>query len=294
MKQQQLSNTDWQLLSEYLDGQISARDKAALEKRLQTQEELRAGLDELRQTRALLRSVSKQRVPRNFTLTAAMVEKVRPRPWLRLIPALNFTSAAAALAVIVVMVVNFLPGAMPAAAPAAPAASDAPSIMAAESQPEVALTPAPMGGTPVIIQWGGGLGGGGGMGGDTVSAAPEMQAMPQSEVARDFKGAPGAEPLPPQSGLEMAAPALTATPEQQTFAAAPFEGSGPIMGVVPAEEAQAYNAQQIQDAAAESATSSVESQPAPDGWAIPTAVGLGVLALGAGITAYMLRRKAAA
>jgi len=262
---------------------------------LQTQEELRAGLDELRQTRALLRSVSKQRVPRNFTLTPAMVEKVRPRPWLRLIPVLNFTSAAAALAVIVLMVVNILPGAMPAAAPAA---SDAPSIMAAESQPEVALTPAPMGGTPVIIQWGGGLGGGGGMGGDTVSAAPEMQSMPQSNDTRDFKGAPGAEPLPPESSLEMAAPALTATPEpaaeQQTFAAAPIEGSGPIMGVVPAEEAQAYNAQQIQDAAAESTTSSVEPQPDSDGWTIPTAVGLGVLALGAGITAYVLRRKAVA
>ena len=82
MKQQQLTNNDWQLLSEYLDGQISPRDKASLEKRLQTQVELREGLEELRQTRMILRSATKQRVPRNFTLTPNMVEKARPKPWL--------------------------------------------------------------------------------------------------------------------------------------------------------------------------------------------------------------------
>lgn len=279
MKQQQITNTDWQLLSEYLDGQISARDKATLEKRMQTQEELRAGLDELRQTRALLRTVTKQRVPRNFTLTPAMVEQVRPRPWLRWIPVLNFASAAAALAVAVMMLVNFLPGATPAAAPAPTAGSEATSLMAAESQPDVQLEPAPLGGTPVIIQWGGGMGGGAGTGGAVENMPTNMLSIPEADVARDMKAPDASSPA-------------SASPQ---IASAPLEGSDPILGVVPADEAQAQNQRQIEEAAVPAAQvdAYANQETPPNNWLVPVAVGLGLIALAAGVASYWLRRKAA-
>jgi hypothetical protein len=281
---QQLTNNDWQLLSEYLDGQISPRDRAALEKRLQNQAELRDGLEELRQTRILLRSVNKQRVPRNFTLTPSMVEQARPRPWLRLIPALNFTSATAALAVVVMMAISFLPGFNTAAAPAP---TQAAALMAAENSSE----PAPYGGTPVIIQWGGGaygLGGvdGRGGGGGVEPPATIMQAAPSADLSPSQKNL---DPQAPAESPEMAnpeAPAANAALESVAVAAAPLEGSGPILGAVPPEQAQADNQRAIQDATSQRVT----DQQAQN-WVLPAIV-LSLVAVLAALASYLLRRKA--
>lgn len=295
MKQQQLSNNDWQLLSEYLDGQISPRDKSNLEKRLQTQAELREGLEELRQTRMILRSATKQRVPRNFTLTPSMVEKVRPRPWLRSVPVLNFASAAAALALVVVMVYGLLPGAMPASQP--PAATDTATLMSAESAPEAADA---SGEAPKIIQWGGGaygLGGGGDaspMGG--IDAPPMMQAPP---VIKDL-GAPetGMMDIPPEAAAPeagvMEAPSEGEPPSQaeNRIALAPLEGAGPILGIVPPQEAQAENQRELAKQAVEAAQEPA-AQPATNNWMIPAVV-LGVIALAAALASYILRRRAQA
>lgn len=294
MKQQQLSNNDWQLLSEYLDGQISPRDKANLEKRLQTQTELREGLEELRQTRMILRSATKQRVPRNFTLTSSMVEKVRPRPWLRFVPVLNFASAAAALALVVVMVYGLLPGALPASP--APAATDTATLMAAESAPEAADA---NGEAPKIILWGGGaygLGGGGDaspMGGG-IDAPPMMQAPP---VIKDL-GAPETSmmDIPPQEAAPeagvMEAPSEGEPPSQaeNRIALAPLEGAGPILGIVPPQEAQAENQRELAKQAVETAQEPAV-QPAGNNWVIPAVV-LGAIALAAALASYILRRRA--
>jgi hypothetical protein len=174
-QQQQLSSQDWQLLSEYLDGQLSSREKNRLEQRIERQPELRSGLEELRRTRQTLRSVRMQRVPRSFTLTPAMVQQPRPNPLLRLVPVLNFASALAGVAVVITLLVGLLPGLYPAAQPAASPASNYVPAQAAP-QPDQTLNPTP----PQIIQWGynggaeggvrvlaqgkGGAGGGGGGG----------------------------------------------------------------------------------------------------------------------------------
>ena len=89
----QISPNDWQTLSEYLDGQLSNRERVQIEARLQTSEDLRSGLEEIRRTRAILRTLPKRRAPRNFILTPAMVPQRRaalPRafPYLRLASAL--------------------------------------------------------------------------------------------------------------------------------------------------------------------------------------------------------------
>lgn len=281
MKQQQLSNNDWQLLSEYLDGQISPRDKASLEKRLQTQVELREGLEELRQTRMILRSATKQRVPRNFTLTPNMVEKARPKPWLRFVPVLNFASAAAALALVVVMVYGLLPGAVPASAPAAPAATEAASLMAQEAAPAADASAE----APDIIMWGGGaygLGGGGDMGG--ISPPPMMQAAP---VIKDLNTPP--EAAAPEMGILEAPPAAGQPAPENRIAQDPLEGSEPILGVVPPEEARAENQRQLAQQAVETAR---EAQPAERNWVVPAVV-LGAVALAAALSSYILRRKAA-
>jgi anti-sigma factor RsiW len=68
----QITPRDWETLSAYLDDQLSAPDRREIENSLVNNPELRQSLEELRQTRMILRSLPKLRAPRNFTLTASM------------------------------------------------------------------------------------------------------------------------------------------------------------------------------------------------------------------------------
>src|SRR5450756_475407 len=86
---------DWEILSAYLDGQLSDREMTQLRQRLDAQPELQRALDELQRTKMVLRSAPRRRVPRNFTLTPAMAPT--PKPWYRLAPTLSFASALAFL-----------------------------------------------------------------------------------------------------------------------------------------------------------------------------------------------------
>jgi anti-sigma factor RsiW len=86
---------DMENLSAYLDGQISHSQRTRLEIRIQSDAVLAAALEELRQTRGLLRRTPQRRAPRNFTLTARMAG-IRP-PVPRLVPALSWASAVAML-----------------------------------------------------------------------------------------------------------------------------------------------------------------------------------------------------
>jgi hypothetical protein len=259
-QKQQISSKDWQLLSEYLDGQLSLRDRSQLEKRLNQQPNLREGLDELRQTRSILRSVRMQRVPRNFTLTPAMVRQSQPSIWQQLVPVLNFSSAIAALALVVILAFQFLPNTATTATQqksAAEAPAAAPLISAQENQAAASGTP------QMIIQWGPaadnqpqrayGMGGGGGGAGypssDLSNAAPAITspgfAVPQPGQSEQPPAAgkaltqpQGAAPAATDSASAAAssasgiAPALTATPE------APIAGSGPaVEPVLPAAPA---------------------------------------------------------
>ena len=86
---------DVELLSAYLDGQISPSDSSRLESRLLTDPELASTLQALRESRGLLRRLPKRRAPRNFTLTPKMVGQKPPLP--RSYPILRFATALAAL-----------------------------------------------------------------------------------------------------------------------------------------------------------------------------------------------------
>lgn len=247
-QQQQLSQQDWQLLSAYLDGQLSANDQAKLEKRLREQAGLRGALEELKTTRAMLRGAGKQRVPRNFTLTAAMVEKARPHPLLRLVPVLNFASAAAALAVVILLVVGLLPGANPAMQAASPATG--PTLNAVEDTT----------GQPAPFIWNTAPEGLGGGSGTDASAAPEtMSAKGMGGGAAD--AGPGFV-LPPQVVTELPpveAPAAEPAPEIQR--AVPTESAGALM--IPAMTATPAPAGTMVPAAPGQITPQEADQPAP-------------------------------
>lgn len=133
---------DVELLSAYLDGQISPSDSSRLESRLASDPELAATLQALRESRGLLRRLPKRRAPRNFTLTYAMVGKKPPLP--RSYPIFRFATALAAILFVFSYATNQV------------------SIMAS-SAPQAAY----------------GIGGGSGGGdGNDAADAPMMEAMP--------------------------------------------------------------------------------------------------------------------
>jgi len=139
---------DIEQLSAYLDGQLSQSQKTRLIARIVKEPALAQAMEELRQTRNLLRETPQRRSPRKFTLTPRMAG-IRP-PVPRVVPALSWASAAAVLLFIITFGYNLLPlGGFGAAAPRAadsyasgrgggpPAATSAPA-----TQPPVFPAPA--------------------------------------------------------------------------------------------------------------------------------------------------------
>jgi anti-sigma factor RsiW len=86
---------DMEILSAYLDGQLSSSDRTRLEKRIHTDENLAEALKALRHTRTLLLQTPHRRAPRNFTLTPKMAGIRAPVP--RLVPVFSWASAVALL-----------------------------------------------------------------------------------------------------------------------------------------------------------------------------------------------------
>ncbi len=114
-------------LSAYIDGALSPRERARLEARLAQDADLRARLESLQRTVALVRGLPPVPAPRNFLLTPAMVRPLapvahRPAPKARrLAPALTFATVISGLLCIVLLVGNLLTpgwGGPGAAAPA--------------------------------------------------------------------------------------------------------------------------------------------------------------------------------
>lgn len=99
------SDRDWEALSAYLDGQLTSKDRARLDIRLEDDPDLRAAIEDLHRTRLMLRSLSEIRAPRNFALTPEMAgirSGTRQPP--NAYPVLRLASALAAIFFIVVFV----------------------------------------------------------------------------------------------------------------------------------------------------------------------------------------------
>lgn len=97
-----ISKRDLETLSSYLDGQLTPRERAQLETRLQTELELRTALEQIWQTQAAVRTLPFLRAPRNYTLTPRMVGARKQSP--RLYPTLGLASALASFIFILVLI----------------------------------------------------------------------------------------------------------------------------------------------------------------------------------------------
>lgn len=110
-----MKRRDLELLSSYLDGQLSPSDSARLEARLASDPNLRTVMDDLREARTLLRRLPSRKAPRNFTLTREMVGQTPPMP--RAYPAFRFVTALATLLLFFTVGLNFLAPQMASQAP---------------------------------------------------------------------------------------------------------------------------------------------------------------------------------
>lgn len=143
-----IKSRDWEALSAYLDGQLSTRERTRLETRLRSDSELQAALEELRQTRGVLRRLPRFRVPRNFILTPEMVQLKRDTP--RIFPVLRFASVLAMILLAFVVIGDIMIPSAPGLSPAMETAFDvyAPPQMAekvAEIQEEAEAYPSELG-----------------------------------------------------------------------------------------------------------------------------------------------------
>ncbi|NMB55012.1 MAG: hypothetical protein GYA15_09965 [Leptolinea sp.] len=119
-----LTNRDWELISAYLDGALSAEDTRRIEARLSKEADFREAYQSLMRTRGILRSTPVVKRHRNFFLTPEMVQIPR---WYWLIPVFNFGSAIAAVLAILFLVMDILPAGK-LASPVSPARESASMI----------------------------------------------------------------------------------------------------------------------------------------------------------------------
>jgi hypothetical protein len=300
-KPRQLSPQEWQLLSAYLDNQVSPAERNQIEKQLASDAAYRQAAESLRQTRTVIRGMPLRRVPHAFTLTPDMV-KAR-RKW-GLFPALRLSSAFAAIASVVLFALQLLPGMMNVAAPAAaPVAPDAMALSSAEEA---------IGTEPPVIYWGGppaeakGMGGGGGgdgtypggMGGgapDTIYGMPNTAAtpaiqfeIPQATQAAGVGAAAPQESMPadptPEPPMALAQQP-TAAPE--TARSAEELQNGPVLGLRPQDSGKV-----IAESQSTAANQAVEEEPSiPTRSLLPAAIGLAGLAVITAIATLLLNKK---
>jgi anti-sigma factor RsiW len=95
---------DVEQLSALLDGKLSRAESEQIEQRLKSDRALRAVMEDLAQTRRLLRKLPARRAPRNFTLTPKMAGVKPPVP--RAVPTLRYATVLATLLLVFSMAAN--------------------------------------------------------------------------------------------------------------------------------------------------------------------------------------------
>jgi hypothetical protein len=228
-----LPDSDIELLSSYIDNQLGAPERAALERRLSAEPRLRAELDDLRATASLLRGLEPVRPPRSFTLDRA---QARRRPsFLPLAWAMQLGGGLAGLALVLMASLQMIGGvggstamapappaaamqapaatqALPAAAMQAPAATEAPTISAAAA---AAAAPVPMAAETMSTEAPADAS-------DTVRQTDPAEAtanasggaaVPTADIAASGSSSPGTAALDPSAGP----PATKVAPQPDRF-----------------------------------------------------------------------------
>jgi anti-sigma factor RsiW len=137
----QLNDRDLELISAYIDGQLSAEERREVERRLDNEANLRLAYEELRATVQVLRDLEPVRPPRSLTLDPANVALQRPPAtrlgWGRLLQVAGVFAAVLVAAIGTLSVIGSLgSGAMaPAPMVAAPTTAPASPLELHESAP---------------------------------------------------------------------------------------------------------------------------------------------------------------
>jgi hypothetical protein len=268
-----ITKREYEQLSAYVDGQLSAREKNRLEERIGKLPELQSALLDIKQIKSLLGTVPHRHAPRNFTLTPAMVAEIeaqQKRPGRRdLFPVFSFTSALATIALVASFVIQLLPGSQSlwsANTIAKEELAQQPTMqveMAPEEPPITGITGAtqeagilealpsmkleqPQQGVsdtrqPPVIMWNNPNNNV-----ETYSMGGESAALPGEKGLGGGSGMSGsAEPLPegaiivPLEGVASLQPtAVAAQPAAPTVEsnAKKLEGESPILGIPPADQ----------------------------------------------------------
>jgi hypothetical protein len=279
-----ISMREWEALSAYLDGQLPARERVRLETRLNQAPELRSALEDLRRTRAVLRSQPKVRAPRNFTLTPDMVGlKARPVRRAPAYPFFRLSSALAAFLFLLVLVgdltglpsrLGFGGAAQPAQVAMAPAAAPLESAQGVnEAYPE----PTQEAGQAFQAQ----------SSQAKTTQAPMMMMVPTTPTpgaaatAEAPRAAMPVHPTPEGTPFGVAGGGL---PPTSSVTEAPPTQAATIAPPSPATEDYAYpEASQVR-----------ESQPSGFSPLRTVEVVLALLAVGSGLIAFLLRRAGSA
>lgn len=254
-----LSFKDYQLLSTYMDGQLSTREKARVESMLAGDPDFKIAFDEFTRLKKMMKAMPKAKAPRNFTLSAAVAPQKPQRFFLA--PALNY----AALVTAIIFV--FLFAGTRLALPFTTKQAEAPQAMVLSASDEsAAVSPTSM----PMINWGmyGGIGGkgGGGAEGSGLGGGPSIAAVPDN----------GGGEVTPEANLQG-----TESPEQLT--PEPTGDTSQIILGIPDES--------VRGKELTGSNAPTEPQPLVMNWLLVGEIGLAVLAVGFAVAAFFLRKR---
>lgn len=239
----QIKSRDWEALSAYLDGQLSNREHTRLQTRLKSNPDLQSALEDLRQTRSVIRGLPMLRVPRNFRLTPEMVGIKRDKT--RFIPVLRLASVLAMVLLAFVFIGDF----MLLSAPGTQQLS-APSVVQMEVSNDVYTPP------------------------QSAEKAAEILEEAEAYPGLAFE-APAAEAIADEIEGESRAPIMKVSVPTPTVLATSAVAVMPYPAVGEAASAQ---------------ESSLESNVSTNSLFRVLEIGLAIIAIGAGIATFVLRR----
>ncbi|MDO9088418.1 MAG: hypothetical protein Q7U53_19600 [Anaerolineaceae bacterium] len=274
------SPKDWQLLSNYLDRQLSNQEVLTIEKRLASEPQLQQALREMQQTRFLLQHAKNVSVPRSFTLTPEMAAQIRPakKPFF---PLFSFASVIATIFLVVVLLFEFLPGILPVGKSAQFAASN--ESLSMEAAPMAAADSMESSEPPMIIEWGYPQGKAYGMGGG--GADPGMLTAPPIGGGIDII------PVEPEMPAEEPEPGIQEDRSlMKSMDSEPITGAGPILGIRSADETEAFN-NSVLSILRESRDTPIQTLTEPFPWLRSSQILLAGIAIISAITAIILRKR---
>jgi hypothetical protein len=272
---------DLELLSSYLDDQLTSSEQKLVEERLSSDFIFKDAFEKLRRTRLILRSLPHHSAPRNFTLSKAVNKRKVNIP--SFFQIFRFSSAVAVLGLVILLVFDFFPSfSQPVLTQNLEVAQAPDAIALSEKSKE----------PPMIIIWGTSqsevLGKGGG-GGDNAQIGVILsyvipQPVTEPSALRSESVVPPVLSLTPQVESDLASPSENTLASPQIKESEPaINGTGPILGIPPPNERGSV-------LSTPSVLSSMPNTEKFSSLRISELV-LGVLAVMTGIVAFLLNKK---